>query len=49
MTEMDELLLLSKNQLATMLLESNEIIDSLALKFGMDFIMQIYFHGSEEE
>ena len=49
MTEIDELILLNKKQLATMLLESNEIIDALALKFGMDFIMQIYVNGSEEE
>ena len=49
MTELDELLKLTKLQIATMLLESNEIIDALALKFGMEFIMQIYFNGEEEE
>ena len=47
--EMNELLKLTKKQLATMLIESNEIIDALALKFGMDFIMQIYFNEEEEE
>lgn len=47
--EMNELLKLTKKQLATMIIESNEIIDALALKFGMDFIMQIYFNQEEEE
>ncbi len=47
--EMNELLKLTKKQLATMLIESNEIIEALALKFGMDFVMQIYFNEEEEE
>tara|TARA_R110000744_G_scaffold51033_3_gene110116 strand:+ start:1412 stop:1561 length:150 start_codon:yes stop_codon:yes gene_type:complete len=49
MSELVEIMKLTKEQIATMLLESNEIIDALALKFGMDFIMQIYFNGDEEE
>ena len=49
MNELDEVMKLSKLQVCTMLLESNDIIDALALKFGIDFIMQIYFNGDEEE
>ena len=49
MTELEELMELEKEQICTMLIESNEIIEALALKFGMDFIMQIYFNEEEEE
>jgi len=47
--DINEIMKLTKEQIATMLFESNEILDALALKFGMDFIMQIYFYGDEEE